>query len=188
LADAVGFIDREKVGLYPRDKFLEISRAESFGGHVKESPEALVQFLHGLAAERRAQRTVQKYCGNSLIAQLLNLILHQRNEWGDDDRQPAMDDCRELIAQALARSGWHDTQDVFTAQDIFNDLPLRGTKVIEPKEILEVFPEIRHVPRIISREGGRGHHHGHFQNGLPRSRQDAKKCKKRIIPLILSSS
>ena len=87
--------------------------------------------------------------GDPLIAQLLDLVFHQADQRRDDDRQPPLHDGGELVAEALARAGRHDAEDVLAGQDVFDHLALAGAEFVEAEDVAE---------RVI--EGG--HLFGHY--------------------------
>ena len=53
----------------------------------------------------------------SVLTELLHLILHQRDEWRDHQRGAAEGQPWELAAEGLARPGWHDHQSVASCDD-----------------------------------------------------------------------
>ena len=60
--------------------------------------------------------------------QPLDLVLHQRDQRRDDERQPRQQQGRDLIAERLARAGWHDGQRVPSGQKGADDLLLPGAE------------------------------------------------------------
>ena len=93
----------------------------------------------------RRQRAVQQQCLDALIAQLLDLIFHQRNQLAHDDRQSPSQDRRQMIAQALASAGGHDAQHITTAHHILDHFALRRAKLVQAKVCLKLIPKIGHA-------------------------------------------
>jgi hypothetical protein len=150
LADAVGLVDREKLGLERRQKRLEVRREEPLGGDVEQSVEADLELADDLTLVGGAERAVQHRCVDPLVAQLLDLILHQRDQRRDHDRQPAGDRRGELIAQRFARPRRHNAQHVLAAQDVLDHLPLGRAELIKAEEVLEVLTKVHHRDAIIA--------------------------------------
>jgi hypothetical protein len=56
--------------------------------------------------------------------QLVNLILHQRDERRDDQRRAGQEKCRQLKAERLSGTRRHDGQQVVTLDDRLDELSL----------------------------------------------------------------
>jgi hypothetical protein len=126
------------------DDGLEAGREEPLGRDVEQAFEPALELrdhvaLLGLRLRARQQRRV-----DLLVAELLNLVLHQRDQRRDDDRQPALHDGGQLVAQALARAGGHDAQHVAPAQHVLDHLPLRRAEIVESEMLLQVIAQVRH--------------------------------------------
>ena len=64
-----------------------------------------------------------------------DLIVHQRNERGDDQRRARPRQRRHLIAERLARPGGHDCQRVRAAHHPLHHLGLHASKALEAKRV-----------------------------------------------------
>ena len=93
LADAVGFIDGEDLRIEPGHQLLKIGGEKPLRRDVEQPVEPIGQFAHHFlpAKSLRLQRAVEKRRGDSPIAELLDLVFHQRDERRNDQRQPLVD-------------------------------------------------------------------------------------------------
>jgi hypothetical protein len=78
-----------------------------------------------------------------LVIELLNLILHQADEWRYDNAQPAAHRRGKLVAQTLPRTRWHDAENIASGKDILNHFALRPPEFIQPEERLKLFLKIK---------------------------------------------
>src|SRR5262249_15194986 len=83
------------------------------------------------------------------------LVLHQRDQRGDDQGQPLQHHRRQLVAEALAGAGGHHHDDVAPGEHGVHHLGLPGPEGGESKRLLElracvvVEPErLRHAPHL----------------------------------------
>ena len=79
----------------------------------------------GIGAHR-----VQRRGGDAERAELAHLVAHQRDQRRDDERQPAVEDRRQLVADRLAAAGRHDREDVLAGEDPVDDLALAGPEIV----------------------------------------------------------
>ena len=63
-------------------------------------------------------------------SQLLDLILHERNQWANDERQPVQYKPRDLKADRLPSSCGQQRKDIFSLQDSLHNLALQGSEMI----------------------------------------------------------
>src|SRR5690606_29552219 len=90
------------------------------------------------------------------LSELAHLIVHQRNEWTDDEGGPAASQSWQLITQRLSRARGHDEQRVFPALERLTHLFLVGSKRLMPKHALQEFAQRRGVCLMRGR-GSHGH-------------------------------
>ena len=64
---------------------------------------------------------------NTKLHQCFNLILHQRNEWRNDDAHAAPQQRRNLVAQRFSAPGRHQHQRVAAPRHMRDDILLRTT-------------------------------------------------------------
>ncbi len=134
LADAVRLVDGQQRQLASGDDGEKARRAEALRRDVEESAEALAQLRHcrkllipALAAREHPGRNAQR-------AHLPHLVGHQRNQRRDDQREPAQCSRRQLVAEALARSGRHHNKRVAIGEHVVDDLALLRAKLFEPED------------------------------------------------------
>ena len=65
--------------------------------------------------------------------QLIDLVLHQRDQRRDDQRQAVQHQGRQLVAEAFAAAGGHDAQAVASGQHGGDDLLLPGAEGAQPE-------------------------------------------------------
>ncbi len=148
LADAVCLIDREQSRLEFFHQRLKPTCKKSLGGDVEQARVTVVQFRKRLPRLRRRHGAGEHNRRQTAIAKLHHLVFHQADQRRDDDREPALNHRRQLIAETLSRAGGHDAQHIFSAQNVFNDLALCGAEVVKPKEGLELLAEVGHRVRL----------------------------------------
>jgi len=123
---------------------LKIGGKQSLGGDIKQALKPIVEFGHHLSLHSGGKRTVEERGGNVLIAELLDLILHKRDERRDDHGQTAAHDSRKLKTEAFPRAGRHDAQDIAAGEDVFDDLALCRSKIVEAEMLLKLLAEVGH--------------------------------------------
>ncbi len=98
-ADAMGFVDRQQLNLCLAQRLAETGAAKSFGSDIqhfvftrREPQQTLVLLAAGKGAvdERRS---------NAQLAQRVDLILHQCNQWRDHQGRAGPGDRWQLIAE-----------------------------------------------------------------------------------------
>ena len=128
LGDAVRLVDREQ-----RDLQLLRERAEAVGQQplrrdVEDLVSAEARVAVGLAQLLDGHGAVDAAGRDAGVLQGHDLILHERDERRDDERQPRQQQGRDLIAERLARAGGHDGQRVPPGQKGADDLLLPGAE------------------------------------------------------------
>src|SRR5262249_26363612 len=88
----------------------------------------LIQPFIGFAI---SQRAVDKSCCDPALNERIHLILHKRNQRGDDEGHTIDHHSRKLIAERLAAPGRHHHYDVSTVEHRVDYLSLSLTKVGE---------------------------------------------------------
>ena len=85
------------------------------------SGDDLLQYALLLGA---SQAAVEQRRGDPSRPQSGHLILHERNEWGDDESEPAEDEGGDLEADGLAATGGKDRKGISAGQNRLNHPPL----------------------------------------------------------------
>ena len=98
----------------------------------------------------------QRGAGGRDPLQRLHLVLHQRDQRRDDDRQVAAHERRELVAERLPGAGRHDHEHVAAGQRGGDGLGLAGPEVLESEVLLQRSPGgIHRPPDLSGASGGR---------------------------------
>ena len=79
------------------------------------------------------------------LIQRADLILHQRDERRDDERQSGQRERRDLIADGLAGAGRHDAERVAPGKNGLHELVLSRTEAVVAEVLFENFLCGRHV-------------------------------------------
>ena len=74
--------------------------------------------------------------------QLVDLILHQRDQRREDERRLGPQHRRELVGERLARAGGHQRERVAALDGRAHDLLLAGPELVEPEQSSQLGPEI----------------------------------------------
>ena len=82
---------------------------------------------------RWRDRAVDEGCRQLARSQGIHLVLHQRNQWGDNHCRAIQHHRRQLIAERLAAAGGHDHHGVFAFEDCLDHFALTFAEVIESK-------------------------------------------------------
>ena len=117
LGDAVRLVDREQ-----RDLQLLRERAEAVGQQplrrdVEDLVSAEARVAVGLAQLLDGHGAVDAAGRDAGVLQGHDLILHERDERRDDERQPRQQQGWQLIAKALAAARRHDAEHIAPGQD-----------------------------------------------------------------------
>ena len=88
------------------------------------------------------QAAVEQRGGDTSRPQGGHLILHERNEWGDDEREPAEDEGRDLEADRLAAPGRKDRKGIPAGQNRLHHPPLGRPEIRVAEVALEERPRL----------------------------------------------
>ena len=148
-ADAVRFIDGDLRHL-PLAQIVEKARQhQPLGGGVEQLVLPLPQAAQASARVIRSERGVEKSGRDSARRELVHLILHQRDERRDDDRQTITQQGWELKAERLSAARGQQREDVAARERIGNDLLLKRSEGLVTEDAFE--------------RGKQGRHWGKFQ-------------------------
>ncbi len=126
--DAMRLVHHEQVGVEPVQRAQHVLVHQPLGREIEQL---------GLARRRLApfrDLLVPPHAGmdrgrlDAIGAQAGDLIVHQRLQRRNDDGRPLQQQCRDLVAQRLARPGRHHRQHVLAAEDEIDDLLLPGAE------------------------------------------------------------
>ena len=71
------------------------------------------------------------------VADHVDLVLHQGDEWRNDDGRAFRHQCGQLVAKRLAASRGHQYEGVIAAKDAFDDFFLVAFELVEAENILQ---------------------------------------------------
>ena len=102
---------------------------EAFRRHIEELDVSRQDASSYGGVDTQVNRTVKRLRLDAVCLQCLHLVLHETDEWRDDDACPRHDDGRNLVAQALAASCRHQNEGVVfpngRSDDVFLVVPER---------------------------------------------------------------
>ena len=130
-------VDREQ-----RDLQLLRERAEAVGQQplrrdVEDLVSAEARVAVGLAQLLDGHGAVDAAGRDAGVLQGHDLILHERDERRDDERQPRQQQGGHLIADGLTGTGGHHGQHVLPGQQALHDLLLPGAEAVVAKKFFQ---------------------------------------------------
>ena len=128
LADAVRLVDRDETQarlLQHAPQRLAALADDALRRHVEQPAAAVAHAREHLVALVRQERAVQIRGGDAVDAKPVDLILHQRNQRRDDEREARIDDRRRLEAERFAAAGRQDDDAVARIEDRVHRLALQ---------------------------------------------------------------
>ena len=133
LADAMRLVDRQQAQPRAPDCLQEPAAAEPFRHHVDDPHLAAGDRIQAALLLARAERAVDVRDRQAQAAELVDLVLHQRDQRRDDQRQPVEHQRRQLVAEALASAGRHYAQAIATRQHGADHLFLAEPEAGQPE-------------------------------------------------------
>ena len=145
------FVYGDKVDVCATEGGHESTIAEAFGGDIEKLEAAGLRFGHDLRLVLARNRGVDGGSGHAGSAEGIDLVLHQREEGRDDERDAGPgDESGHLVADALAAAGRQDGERVLPIEDGRDDFGLAGAELL----VAEGFAE----NRSGALKGGGWHH------------------------------
>ena len=155
-ADAVRLVDGDEGGLAAGKHLREAGNAHALGRDEEEVEGAVEIVAAGLAGVVAAEAGVDAGDAEAKGGELGGLVVHERDEWGDDERGAAAGDGGKLVAERLACAGGHDQQHVAAVCGGAADGLLVGAKAGEAEggveEGFEIHAGSRHIQFRMSVE------------------------------------
>ena len=112
LADAVRLIHHQPRDAHAVEQAEERAAAKALGRHVEQLDLARHAALNALALLGQAQAAVDEVGRRAQPLQFVHLVLHQRDERRDDQRQPVGQQRGKLEDERFAAAGGHDDERV----------------------------------------------------------------------------
>ena len=125
---AVRFIDGKQGNGYAIQHFKATLSQQTLRRDIQEIQLTLAQctlHAHGFV---KALTGIQKRGANAEFAQCIDLILHEGDEWRNNDAASMTQQRRDLITQRLAAASRHKHKRIATTRDQLNNLCLRSAK------------------------------------------------------------
>ena len=156
LRQAVRLVDRQPADAGSLDRLQEPAAREPLRRDVQQADLAAAD-----AGQRLGDRLAGHARGDHLDAVQAAraergvLVLHQRDQRRDDQRQLPVDQRRQLVAERFARAGGHDREHVAAGQRGLARLALARPEVGEPEPAAQLVGQIggRRAHRTIVPEG-----------------------------------
>ena len=127
--------ERPDERLLPQALGRGVEKARVAGGNRREARRRL------FGVERRVD---ERRRGADLRGQLVDLVLHQRDQRREDERRGRPQHRGELVRQRLAGAGRHDRERVDALERGTDDRLLSGPEAVEAEELPERGAEIGH--------------------------------------------
>ncbi len=153
-ADAVHLVDHDQADVDARDRVEEVALPQAFGRHVEQAVAPLRRGTQPRGRFVRIERGVdQRRLGRDLGRQLVDLVLHQRDQRREHERRRRPQHRGELVRERLARAGGHQGEGVAAVDRGADDLLLAGPEVGESEQALKRGPELAHANECTERIG-----------------------------------
>ena len=113
----MSFIHRDHGNLCSCCKLPKLPCFQSLRCHVDNLICPLCRIIQCLGNLRFRKGGIDICSPDSCRIQCFYLILHQRDQRGDHNRNPRQHQCRQLVTDGLARTGGHNRQSIPPTQD-----------------------------------------------------------------------
>ncbi|MNF56383.1 hypothetical protein D3C84_378670 [compost metagenome] len=137
LRNAVGFVDGEQRNIKALQERQHARLDQAFWCQVQHFHFATLDPCGQVTLLLGAQGRIEGRGGNTQFVQGRDLIVHQRNQRRNHDRQAFAQQCRHLETQGFAATGRHQHQGVAAAGHALNDCTLAATETVVAEDVLE---------------------------------------------------
>ena len=134
LRDAMRLVDGEKIDLDLPQGGDRVVAQQPFGRDIEKSQRTLVEATRDPPAFVGIGGGIEARRLDPGLAQLGDLVAHQRDQRRNHQSEAAADDRRELEAERLAAARRHDREHVLARERGGEDVLLSGTKVREAED------------------------------------------------------
>ncbi len=110
---------------------------EPLGREVEELDLSEFGFLHRQVGFAAGKAAMDVDCRNVVGAEVVDLVLHQGNQGGDNHRKARKHQAGHLESDALASAGGHQGEGVGAAEHGADDLGLQGAESLIPPVALQ---------------------------------------------------
>ena len=143
---------------------------DALRSQVQEPQPAQLQILEDAIPLLPREARVERGGGNAPGAQCIHLILHERDEGGDDDGEAGHQRSRHLEAEGLALARRHHDQGIPSRQCGFDHLALADAELLEAEPLPKVIIQPLQGRRLGRIEGTR-HAGPQYSNKNPRRKR-----------------
>ena len=126
LRDTVGFVHHDEGNVHPSEPSLEEAGGEPFGGEVEELVVAVGGVVQGQLDILPVHAGVDRNGADPALGQVLDLVFHQGDERGDDERDSLFHQGGNLEADGFSAAGRKDGKHVPSREGILDDVLLHG--------------------------------------------------------------
>ncbi len=142
LADTVRLVDRHQTQTGRTHGCEKPLAAEALGHHVHQAVLSAGHVFQPRGLLPHRQRAVDVRNRQAQTAELIHLILHQRDQRRDHQRQSVQHHRRQLVAKALAAAGGHHAKAILAGQQRRDHLALPRPKAgqSEPRQVRRGIP------------------------------------------------
>ena len=135
LTDAMRFVDGEQLNWSGSNRLHEFRVPQSLRRHIHELVFASSHILQSRLLFAGGQCAVDQGSWDPHLPHPIHLILHQRDQRGNDNGQAWSHNTRQLITQTLPTPSRHDAHAIIATYDRFNHLTLTWPKAGQSKAI-----------------------------------------------------
>ena len=127
-------VDGEKIDLGLPQGVDRVVAHEPFGRDIEKAERSLVEATRDPSPFVGIGRGIEARRLDAGLAQLRDLVAHQRDQRRNHEREAAADDRRKLEEKRLAAARRHDRKHVLAGERGGEDVLLSGTKVREAED------------------------------------------------------
>ena len=134
-ADAVGLVDGDQRAVELAYEIAEAVEGEALRGYVDELVLAAGHGAHTLANDIAVEGARQVGGRHATGLEGGDLVVHQRDEWRDDESRTRQQGCGQLVGEALATPGGGHEQHAADFEKGLDGLALTGAKIGEAESL-----------------------------------------------------
>ena len=135
--DAVRLVHRDQADCEPRQEVAEAGQRQPLRGDVQDFDRVALHPCPHAAHLLVGERAVDERRGDAVGAQGIHLVLHQRDQRRDHQRQPVEAQRGQLVAERFAAARGHQDQGVAPVQHAGDDLLLQRAEGVVAEVLLE---------------------------------------------------
>ncbi|MNO92050.1 hypothetical protein D3C76_836120 [compost metagenome] len=137
LGHAVGFVDGEQRDVQPLQEAQHARLHQTLGREVEHFHFTAADPCRQVTLLLGTERGVQCRGGHTQFFQGRDLIVHQRDQRRNHDRQAVAQQRRHLEAQGFTTTGRHQDQGIAATGHALNDCTLAATETVVAEDVLE---------------------------------------------------